>query len=122
MASEHRSIGAWMHGSWGNGEMGRWGGVYMNAVMNGYMIAWLWEEFGYGVMEDLMNKENFAWAHGSRYGTPGKVHRLTIPNLKERCTASLIKIQDPINLPPHSPIPPSPQPPNPPIPQFNKEE
>jgi hypothetical protein len=67
--------------------MGKWGGGYMNAVMNGCRVAWLC---------------------GSRYGTPGKAHQLQIQNPKERCTTALIKIQDPMNLPPHSPISPSP--------------
>jgi hypothetical protein len=101
-------MATWMRGKWGNGGMGRWGGGYMNAVMYGYMIAWLWEELRYGVMEDWMNEVIFAWAHGSRYGTTGKNRNLNIPNSKERGTTALIKIQDPMNLPPHSPISPSP--------------
>jgi hypothetical protein len=31
----------------------------MNAVMNGYMIAWLLDEWGYGQMEDWMNEVMF---------------------------------------------------------------
>jgi hypothetical protein len=80
----------------------------MNGVMNGYMIAWLWGELGYGVMEDWMNEVMFTWPHGSRYGTPGKVHQSQIPNPKERCTTALIKMQDPMNPPPHYPISPTP--------------
>jgi hypothetical protein len=75
---------AWLHGYMEAGEMGRWGGGYMDAVMIGCRVAWL---------------------YGSRYGTPGKVHQLQIQNPKERCTTALIKIQDPMNLPPHSPFP-----------------
>jgi hypothetical protein len=81
---EYWNIGMMDLENWGNGEMG---GGYMNAVMNGCRVAWLC---------------------GSRYGTPGKVHQLQIQNPKECCTTALIKIQDPMNLPPHSPISPLP--------------
>jgi hypothetical protein len=95
-------------GCWGNGEMGRWGGGHMNGVMNGYMIAWLWGELGYGVMEDWMNEVMFAWPHSSRYSSTGKNRNLNIPVPKVVCNPILLIIQGPMNLPPHSPISPSP--------------
>jgi hypothetical protein len=85
--------------------MGRWGGGYMDAVMNRYMIAWLLDEWGYVVMVVWMNEIMFAWAHGSRDGTSGKVHKLQIPNPKERDTAALLKTQYPMTPLPISPFP-----------------
>jgi hypothetical protein len=46
--------------------------------------------------------------YGSRYGTPGKVHKLKIQNPKKPGTTALLITLDPMNLPPHSPISPSP--------------
>jgi hypothetical protein len=80
------------------GEVG-----WNDAAWPGGMGKW-----GDGEMEDWMNEVIFAWAHGSSYGTTGKNRNLNIPNSKERGTTALIKIQDPMNLPPHSPISPSP--------------
>jgi len=51
---------------------------------------------------------NPAWLFGSRYDTPGKDTNSQIPNQKERITTALIKMQDPMDLSPHSPISPSP--------------
>jgi hypothetical protein len=76
--------------------MGRWGG--------GYIIAWLLDELGYRVMVDWMNEIMFAWAHGSRDGTYGKVHKLQIPNPKERGTTTLLKTQYPMHPLPIPPI------------------
>jgi hypothetical protein len=84
-------------GNWGNGGLGRRvGGMIRNRIYGGRV----------------------AWLFGSRYGTPGKVHQLQIQNPKERCTTSLMKIQDPMNLPPHSPSTTSPHHPNSPLPQI----
>jgi hypothetical protein len=85
--------------------MGRWGG--------GYIIAWLLDELGYRVMVDWMNEIMFAWAHGSRDGTYGKVHKLQIPNPKERGTPVLLINRGQLTL---FPIPPLPHPPISPTP------
>jgi hypothetical protein len=55
-------------------------------------------------MGDWMNEVMFAWGHGSRYGTSGKVHKLQIPNPKERGTTTLLKTQYPMHPLPIPPI------------------